>query len=53
VITRGGQRKSYPPEIILPLVAKAEKLAFKLRQLQALWDFDKISDTLDGPRRTR
>lgn len=52
VITRNGQRKTYSPEVITPLVAKAEDLAFKLRQLQARWDFDKISDALEEPPAT-
>jgi len=52
VITRSGKRKTYSPEVIAPLIARAEDLAFKLRQQQARWDFDQISDALDEPRAT-
>ena len=52
VITRSGRRKTYSPEVIAPLVAKAEDLAFQLRQQQARWDFHQISDALDEPSAT-
>lgn len=45
-IVSRGKRNSLPPSEITPLVEQAEELAFRLRRLEAHWDFEQVREAV-------